>query len=589
MSVFSRILVIQERPSHLPALVGAVLVLLANLPLFDPSMAVRWDAFDEMWPYLRWMGNAWRNGAFGEVNPHFGSNLAVAGNLNSGFYNPIYGLFALLFPNSTLSINLLYLTLQLGIFFVSFSFFTTLAGSRWLSMVVALGVVSSGYVIGHASHLSYLATSFGLLLLLVAIFEAGQGTRRRTFLFSVLGTFVVFTAGYPANIAFGAQVLTLVWLYRIWRVPEARTNLIFIPAPVILGLILALPALMHFFLQLANSPRVEGISTAQLLQGDLPAYSLRNFGNPFMILRRSEATMERFHLSAICFLGTLLAIAWLCIPRFVQGSRTRSKVLLPLIGGMICTQLALGDNLGIPIRSWLADTIPLYRLGRFPSGEHRGVALFLFGVASLYGLQWATKRRPRVLSIILVVASTEFLFNMYRQSDLRFFKAEPLIEQSRDPFKIWYSRKDQALIDSPRQCPKSGDQPWVTQRRIRPGEFYWGAYTALFPAGYLENRETYRALLCSSGRLKTSNEGIPVPYKLLRYGPGVIDFSFEWNGAPDQLLAWADVNDGLWTIGINGAHHTLIEHDASVMQFKPFKGMNKVCLRYQGPVSRFWR
>ncbi len=180
----------------------------------------------------------------------------------------------------------------------------------------------------------------------------------------------IFTAGYPANILFGAQCLAVYWVYLFITVPSSRRALLIAAAGAISGVLVSAPAIFYFLNLLQLSPRGDGLNINTVLSGSLPGYSVLNFFYPVWEMRYSEATMQRFHL---LFISTplILYAVW----NAVTG-RDRTRILVLLSIALLLFLLALGGNSPIPLREWLAENFFIYRTGRFPSGEHRGIALF---------------------------------------------------------------------------------------------------------------------------------------------------------------------------------------------------------------------
>jgi len=136
---------------------GLLLVFLANTRVFSTNSAVTWDARDEMFFYFRWLGSAFHGGYFGDFIPNIASGYPIGANPQAGVYNIFYAPFWIVFPDSVLSINLLYLCLQFAIFTGSYLLFYTLRFAPVLCSVAALSVVANGFVTGHASHFSHVS------------------------------------------------------------------------------------------------------------------------------------------------------------------------------------------------------------------------------------------------------------------------------------------------------------------------------------------------------------------------------------------------------------------------------------------------
>ena len=63
-----------------------------------------------------------------------------------------------------------------------------------------------------------------------------------------------------------------------------------------------------------------------------------------------------------------------------------------LAAALILSLLAFGKYSPLPLREFLAEHVLLYRMGRFPSGEHRGFALALWAALSAIGFEALWRR-----------------------------------------------------------------------------------------------------------------------------------------------------------------------------------------------------
>jgi hypothetical protein len=104
-----------------PFALGVILVLLVNMPLLTTKRTVKWDAYDEMWTYFRFMGSSLRAGFFPDFFPGIVSGYPIGSNIQAGIYNIFYLAVSALFADSVLSVNVSYVLFQLVIFSISWS------------------------------------------------------------------------------------------------------------------------------------------------------------------------------------------------------------------------------------------------------------------------------------------------------------------------------------------------------------------------------------------------------------------------------------------------------------------------------------
>jgi hypothetical protein len=79
------------------------------------------------------------------------------------------------------------------------------------------------------------------------------------------------------------------------------------------------------------------------------------------------------------------------------------------------------------------------------------------------------------------------------------------------------------------------------------------------------------------------------PYTLKRYTPGYISFVVAGpDGGEPLALIWADYNDGLWRLKINGEIQPFESAPARLRGFQARPG-DQVEMSYLGPLSGLWR
>lgn len=567
---------------------GVLAVVLVNVELFTTRVAVRWDAFDEMWTYFRWLGSSLRQGYFPDYFPHIMSGYALGANIQAGAYNIFYLAFAYAFPDSVLSINLVYLASQLVIFSLGYAIARSYRLNSLTSLYLGLALTASGFIVGHASHFSYIATACGLLGCFLGIRMAMLNRRLPSFLLIFTSVYHMLTAGYPTNIMFGALCLGAYWIFLFATVRTARRRLLFAVASAMAGALVGLPAVLHFAHLLQLSPRGVGLDVATAMSGSLPLYGLLSYLAPIWKMGYSELTIERFHLIFISV--PLLAYAiWAAVAK--GADRRRILVLSAL--AILMTVLALGKYSPIPVRVWLAEHLFIFRSGRFPSGEHRGIALFLLALISAFGFQLIQEKWPRkkwLVSILIL----DFLIVMIGLRGMRFGGIEESYRGTVAQYKAGFNPAEQALLDKPRDCTPDGSS-WqatavdVQRNRLAPANFYWNGYVGLRDKVYDDEREAAREIICGPVRLRYAGNHAPRPYELVIHTPGYVKLKIgnEAEQASVQHI-WAEHDDGLWRLKINGMPSSFSYGPAHMRSFTA-KGGDVVEMTYAGPLSRLWR
>lgn len=564
-------------------------ILLVVSPALLNSLAVRYDAYDEMWFYFRWLGSSLREGYFGDYFPYIVSGYPIGANIQSGTYNVFYLLFSYLFYNSVWSINLFYITSQYVFFFIAYNIARSYSLNKESSVYFSLSIIASGFLVGHTSHYSYHASALGFMLCFLGFRYAMKENIVKSILFCFIGTYHAVTAGYPAILSFGAQVFIIYFLFILIKEKEKRKYLMLSLLGVIVGSIFSIPTIMHFFNQLQFSNRANGLSVEQVMLGDLPYQSLVNFIFPYLwrnFTGLADLTMERFHLIGMSF-PLMLFFFYLIIKRAFKNNL---YLIVVFSIGLFFTVLSLGDNIVVPsIRQYLAENLFIYRIGRFPSGEHRGFALFCFALITAFAFQhlWLKIDRKKQ-KILLIIIFIDFVLTMMVPFKVRVGKMHRDLRGFVPPFKITYSQSEQYLLDKPRDCTFL-EKPHVRQKHIAPHTFYWEGYTSLKPVRYLEDAKEMNWAICGNSKLWDYKAKTPFDYNLIHYSPSRIEFDLHNDMKDNLLLLWAETNDGLWRIQINGKEVEFIKGKAQLRYFNVSPGFSVIKMIYYGPLSKLWR
>lgn len=583
-----------------PIQIGLILIALANIRLFIPSVSVNWDGKDEMWMYFRFIGSALQDGNFPDFFPNIVSGYPLGANTQAGVYNIFYLVAAFIFPTTPYSINSVFLITHELLFLAAYQVGRTYDFDPKVCLYIGLATVASGFVIGHASHMSYAAAALGLLTCFLGIRTAVVGGWRLATVLVGVGVYHALTAGYPAITSFGAQVLALYWAYQWLINSTARKSLYVVVVAALIGAALGSPAIVHLLHQSGNWSRGEGVDFSMIAAGSLPLAGLFNFLVPVLpsslVAKLASSpldiTMIRFHLLFISVAGIFAALSTLKEP---SGRRLLTPWLLV---AFILIWLALGANVSPPVRMWLAENIFIYRLGRFPSGEHRGIALFVLVLISAVGVARLMERYPWVAKKILILLVVDFLLIMMVNQRMRIGRIDGIVEMPVPAFKTTFLKGDQKLIDTPRICkhdniadPAQLVDVIKTQREeLAPDKFYWRGYTNLVDSRYEQNYREVRDVICGPSRLYRWPTRQSQAYQLQLYSPGEIRFTIdkaESEGDAMQLV-WADYNDGYWELRINGVKQEFSSGKAGLRYFMAKPG-DSIRMLYRGPLSYLFR
>jgi hypothetical protein len=226
------------------------------------------------------------------------------------------------------------------------------------------------------------------------------------------------------------------------------------------GTLLSFPALWHFVSQLSLSSRATLRSVDEVMGGALPVKAFWNLINPYLDMQDAptiDRTMSRYHA-----LGTSIPLLLFSLYRRYITKKWNFYYL----GGVglfaICTLLSFGDGSGVPLRRWLAEYFSIYRMGRFPSGEHSffGLLFLVFVGAEAF------KSSKKLIALMCV----DFIAVMVVTLPYRYMRLPTELQGTLVSPKIEYGPKDADLVNAPRICEEHVPLE-MDQRKTFPDKF----------------------------------------------------------------------------------------------------------------------
>jgi hypothetical protein len=284
------------------------------------------------------------------------------------------------------------------------------------------------------------------------------------------------------------------------------------------------------------------------------------------------------------------------------ATRDGRRQLIPWLGvAVLTTWLAFGAYGHPPIRTWLAEHFFIYRLGRFPSGEHRGIALFALTLVSAVGLSRLIDRHPVFAKRFVTILVIDFMLVMAFTQKMRSSGLDENIVLPAPAFQVVFKESDQKRVDAPRHCMEGGlgipEQVFTvikTQReKLAPHGFYSTGYVNLVDTRYERDYTEMRDVICGPSRLYRWPSRAIQDYSLQLYSPGVVRFVIGKH--PEGLdrsvparFVWADYDDGYWQLSVNGEPKAFVPGPAALRYFDARPG-DLIQMTYHGPLSRFFR
>jgi hypothetical protein len=354
-----------------------------------------WDADGLFGPYYMLIADFARHGKLLWWNPWANGGEPDFMDLQYGAHSPVVLIMAWLFGPSVRGFLAywfsLWLIFGLGILALAKQWKVP----AWGGLVVALGLMFSGFFVGHAEHTPVLFSWVWLPLVLwrleVALARASWAAGAQAgvlFGLSALG-------GYPA-ILFTNGVFLLFWIVvRVSFRDEPEASGREPPASPVgaarvaavmfaVAALIALPAFFNFFHEgrgftnrVGMLPR-EGAITSNALH----PRALLTFASPCLATLPVKNLWDYTDISSCSLYAGGLVFVFAVFSMLVRPS---SRMRWALFGGLVFTVVASLAQV-LPVRGWLYDLVPPTRYFRHASW-FRAYTIFLLGVLALLGIR----------------------------------------------------------------------------------------------------------------------------------------------------------------------------------------------------------
>jgi hypothetical protein len=413
-------LISRSKATSLVVVVGLVALFVAAFDLCMGRAVVPWDAHDFFAPYFLGLADFARAGELMLWNPWLVGGIPDYAEPQIGTFSPLMLLVGFVFGGSLLGFRIYFLTIWwlsgLGIFLLGRRF----RAPAWGAGLVAFNWIFSGFLLGHAEHVSWIYSlawlPFEVLLLDKAIEE---GSWRK---FAAAGALwgVSLLGGYP-GVVFNNVFVFAAWALGrcLFPVPDsswASHSTAGRAARVAAGLAIALAVACAVMAPNLAGILVEGVGvtersgalprSAALGNNPLGPLCLLTFASPFLATLPAAAVWPHTDLSSVSvYIGapTLL----LAVISLFHGRRVIRWCVFA--GSVILFLVALGPAL--PLRGWLYDYFFFTRYFQHPA-IFRGPAMCLLAILALLGIRDLDRdeaRRWLPLLVSLVLAGTSLL------------------------------------------------------------------------------------------------------------------------------------------------------------------------------------
>jgi len=378
-------------------------VLLVAARVYLGSAVVPFDAHDVFAPYYVLVADFARRGQLLLWDPWVNGGLPALAEPQTGSYSPLMITVGLLMGGTWAGFRTYFCVVWWLSGVGTFALGRRLGAPAWGAAIVAFNWVFSGFLLGHAEHVSWVY-SMGVLPFAVLMVDLAA-ERRSLWAFAAAGAIwgLSLFGGYPGIVLNNAAILAAWGLARStcppssWRLVESglrhrlRFGLAGVLVLAVTGVLVMSPYLLGMIVDARGfTSRAETLSR-QVAVGEnyLGPLGLLTAASPYL------ATLSRARLwpnTDISSVSIYIGAATTFLAALALASLRRGRRLAFMLMAVACFAIALGPSL--PLRGWLYDYVPVTRMFRHPS-MYRGAGCWLLTVLALLGARDMADGRVR--------------------------------------------------------------------------------------------------------------------------------------------------------------------------------------------------
>lgn len=370
-----------------------------------------WDAHDFFAPSFIAAADSIRAGHLMLWNPWMVGGIPDFTEPQLGIFSPLTLAMGLVFGGSLLAFRIYFLVVWalsgIGVYLLG----RRLRAPAWTSALLAFNWMFSGFLLGHAQHISWMY-SIGLLPVTIVVLDQAleSGSWRR---FAAAGALwgCSLLGGYP-GIVFNNAFLLLGWTVgrtffpaqgAAWvarsTVKRALLAIAGLGLVGVVGCAVMSPNLAGMLIEAVGVTSRSGALPREAAVGNNPLgwWCFSGFASPFLaslppakLWPRTDVSMANVYLGALTLTLALTAL-W---------SRRRARWCL-LAGAVALFLVSTGPE--TPLRGWLYDWVPFTRYFQHPA-MYNGPAMFLLVVLALLGARDLEAGTAKRFSPLLVAA-----------------------------------------------------------------------------------------------------------------------------------------------------------------------------------------
>jgi hypothetical protein len=376
--------------------------------LWLQPFSMKWDLAEQYLPWRYFLGKSLQNGEIPFWNSFQLGGYPTFADPQSGFwYYPIW-IVGYLFGYSMKIIELEILTLVItaGIGFYKLNI--KLGNSKQASLLVSMAYMCSGFIIGNAQHLTWIAAAAWIPWLFYHYNYIREEKINYHLIWFLIILYLFASSSYPAFIIVSAYLIGIDQLTLFFKSKEKSKFILNGIVLVILCIIILSPIIYSLISSKAYFSRGAGLTLAKALQHPFTWQSLLSFVAPFASFKNpslfnTDISMSNAYIGIVPFV--LLITSLLFIKKL---KKERSW----LIWAFIFILIGFGDQ--TPIRKFLFDYIPGFNLFRFPALFRLfAIGYLLLYVGSVYGrFEDVAKKSLWIITTLVILFSAYIYLNI---------------------------------------------------------------------------------------------------------------------------------------------------------------------------------
>jgi hypothetical protein len=376
--------------------------------LWLQPFSMKWDLAEQYLPWRYFLGKSLQNGEIPFWNSFQLGGYPTFADPQSGFwYYPIW-IVGYLFGYSMRIIELEILALLIigGIGFYKLSI--KLGNSKQASLLVSIAYMCSGFIIGNAQHLTWIAAAAWIPWLFYHYNYIREEKSNYHLIWFLIILYLFASSSYPAFIIVSAYLICIDQLTLFFKSKEKGKFILNGILLLILCVIILSPIIYSLISSKAYFSRGAGLTLVKALQHPFTWQSLLSFVAPFASFKNpslfnTDISMSNAYIGIVPF---ILLITSLLFVKKLKKERNW------LIWALVFILIGFGDQ--TPIRKFLFDYIPGFNLFRFPALFRLfAIGYLLLYVGSIYGrIEVVAKKSLWIIITLVILFGTYIILNI---------------------------------------------------------------------------------------------------------------------------------------------------------------------------------